>query len=259
MLMTKIVATLGPASSNIEVIKDLIRAGMNVARINFSHGNYETHGKLIETLKQAREELNAPVALVLDTKGPEIRIKTFAKDKVYIAQGATFTLTTNEVEGDETKVSITYKNLPKDLNKGSRVLIDDGLLELKVIDLTETDIICEAVNSGFLSSCKGVNIPDVYVNLPALTEKDIEDIKFGIKMDFDFIAASFVRTADDVIKIKEILKENSAAHINIIAKIESRDGVNNIDSILEIADGIMVARGDLGVEIPPEEVPLVLN
>lgn len=257
MLMTKIVATLGPASSNIEVIKDLIRAGMNVARINFSHGNYETHGKLIETLKQARKELNAPVALVLDTKGPEIRIKTFAKDKVYIAQGATFTLTTNEIEGDETKVSITYKNLPKDLNKGSRVLIDDGLLELKVIDLTETDIICEAVNSGFLSSCKGVNIPDVYVNLPALTEKDIEDIKFGIKMDFDFIAASFVRTADDVIKIKEILKENSAAHIKIIAKIESRDGVNNIDSILEIADGIMVARGDLGVEIPPEEVPLV--
>lgn len=257
MLMTKIVATLGPASSDIEVIKELIRAGMNIARINFSHGNYETHGKLINMLKKAREQLKAPIALVLDTKGPEIRIKYFAKDKVYISQGSTFTLTTIDVEGDENKVSITYKNLPKDLNKGSRVLIDDGLLELRVIELTETDIICQAVNSGFLSSCKGVNIPDVYVNLPALTEKDIEDIKFGIKMDFDFIAASFVRNADDVIKIKEILKENGGSHIKIIAKIESRDGVNNIDSILEVADGIMVARGDLGVEIPPEEVPLV--
>ncbi len=257
MLMTKIVATLGPASSDVETIKELIKAGMNVARINFSHGNYETHGELINKLKMARQELNAPVSLVLDTKGPEIRIKTFKKDKIYISQGNIFTLTTEDVEGDENRVSITYKNLPKDLNKGSRVLIDDGLLELKVKELTNTDIICEAINSGFLSSSKGVNIPDVYVNLPALTQKDIEDIKFGIEMDFDFIAASFVRTADDVIKIKEILNENGGSHIKIIAKIESRDGVNNIDSILEVADGIMVARGDLGVEIPPEEVPLV--
>ncbi len=257
MLMTKIVATLGPASSDVETIKGLIKAGMNAARINFSHGNYETHGDLINKLKIARQQLNAPVALVLDTKGPEIRIKTFKQDKIYISQGATFTLTTEDIEGDENRVAITYKNLPKDLNRGSRVLIDDGLLELKVKDLTETDIICEAINSGFLSSCKGVNIPDVYVNLPALTQKDIEDIKFGIKMDFDFIAASFVRTADDVIKIKEILNNNGGSHIKIIAKIESRDGVNNVDSILEVADGIMVARGDLGVEIPPEEVPLV--
>lgn len=257
MLMTKIVATLGPASSDVETIKGLIKAGMNAARINFSHGNYETHGDLINKLKIARQQLNAPVALVLDTKGPEIRIKTFKQDKIYISQGATFTLTTEDIEGDENRVAITYKNLPKDLNRGSRVLIDDGLLELKVKDLTDTDIICEAINSGFLSSCKGVNIPDVYVNLPALTQKDIEDIKFGIKMDFDFIAASFVRTADDVIKIKEILNSNGGSHIKIIAKIESRDGVNNVDSILEVADGIMVARGDLGVEIPPEEVPLV--
>ena len=257
MIMTKIVATLGPASSDLEIIKNLIKAGMNVARINFSHGDYESHGKIIETLKQAREELERPIALMLDTKGPEIRIKKFVKGEVYISQGTSFTLTTEDIEGDETRVSITYKGLPKDLKEGSRVLIDDGLLEFKVVELTDTDIICEAVNSGFLSSNKGVNIPDVYVNLPSLTDKDIEDIKFGIKMDFDFIAASFIRRADDVIQIKEILSQNGAPHIKVIAKIECRDGVDNIDSILEVADGIMVARGDLGVEIPPEEVPLV--
>ncbi len=257
MRRTKIVATLGPASNELETIKELIRSGLNAARINFSHGTYESHEETINKLIQARTELNAPVPLILDTKGPEIRIKTFAKDKIYLQQGSTFTLTTEDIEGDEERVSVTYKNLPLDLKRGSRVLIDDGLIELKVKNLTETEIECLVINSGFLGSRKGVNIPDVYVNLPSLTPKDVEDIKFGIKMGFDYVAASFVRSASDVIGIRKVLEENDGRSIQIIAKIESRDGVNNIDEILEVADGIMVARGDLGVEIPPEEVPLV--
>ena len=257
MRKTKIVATLGPASNTVEVCKNLIRAGMDAARINFSHGTYETHTEIINTLVQARTEMNAPVSLILDTKGPEIRIREFAEDKVYLEQGQTFTLTTVATMGDSTKVAITYENLPKDVQRGSRILIDDGLIELVVEKLTDTDIECKVVNSGFLSSKKGVNVPDVYVNLPSLTEKDVEDIKFGIQMGFDYIAASFIRSAKDVVEIREILEANNAGHISIIAKIESRDGVNNIDNILEVADGIMVARGDLGVEIPPEEVPLV--
>ncbi len=257
MRKTKIVATLGPASNDVEIIKKLITAGMSAARINFSHGTYESHGETVSKLKQAREELNAPIPLILDTKGPEIRIKKFEEDNIYLKQGCKFTLTTEDIVGDETKVSVTYQDLPKDLEVGSRVLIDDGLIELKVKHLTATDIECEVINSGFLSSNKGVNVPDVYVNLPSLTEKDIEDIKFGIEQGFDYIAASFIRSANDVLKIREVLEENGGSDIMIIAKIESRDGVNNIESILEVADGIMVARGDLGVEIHPEEVPLV--
>ena len=257
-LMTKIVATLGPASNKTEVIELLAKAGMNVVRINFSHGDYKTHGEIIKAVKTVREKLKIPLPILLDTKGPEIRIGRFALDKkVYLAQGNKFILTTNNIDGDEKHVSVTYKDLPKDLKKGGRVLIDDGLIELKVLDLTETDIICEVINSGFLGSCKGINIPDVYVNLPSLTEKDEKDILFGIENGIDFIAASFIRTAEDVVKIKEILKNNHGEYIKVIAKIECRDGVNNIDSILEVSDGIMVARGDLGVEIPPEEVPLV--
>ena len=257
-LMTKIVATLGPASNKTEVIELLAKAGMNVVRINFSHGDYKTHGEIIKAVKTVRAKLKIPLPILLDTKGPEIRIGRFASDKkIYLAQGNKFILTTNDVEGDEEHVSVTYKDLPKDLKRGGRVLIDDGLIELKVLDLTETDIICEVINSGFLSSCKGINIPDVYVNLPSLTEKDEKDILFGIENGIDFIAASFIRTAEDVVKIKEILKNNHGEYIKVIAKIECRDGVNNIDSILEVSDGIMVARGDLGVEIPPEEVPLV--
>ena len=257
-LMTKIVATLGPASNKTEVIELLANAGMNVVRINFSHGDYKTHGEIIKAVKTVREKLKIPLPILLDTKGPEIRIGRFALDKkVYLAQGNKFILTTNNIDGDEKHVSVTYKDLPKDLKKGGRVLIDDGLIELKVLDLTETDIICEVINSGFLGSCKGINIPDVYVNLPSLTEKDEKDILFGIENGIDFIAASFIRTAEDVVKIKEILKNNHGEYIKVIAKIECRDGVNNRDSILEVSDGIMVARGDLGVEIPPEEVPLV--
>lgn len=257
MNKTKIVCTLGPSTGTVEIIKELIKNGMSAARINFSHGTYESHSVIINNLIQAREELNAPIPLILDTKGPEIRIKTFKEDTITLNQGSTFTLTTEDIEGDETRVSVTYKNLPLDLRRGSRVLIDDGLIELKVKNLTETDVECEVINGGTLSSRKGVNIPDVYVNLPSLTDKDIEDIKFGIEMGFDYIAASFVRSVNDVIKIRRVLEENNGSSINIISKIENREGVNNIDEILEVSDGIMVARGDLGVEIPPEEVPLV--
>ena len=257
MRKTKILATIGPASNDIEILKNLIRAGMNAARINFSHFVYETDYALVDKLIQAREELGTPVPLLLDTKGPEIRIKTFAEDKIYLAQGDLFTLTTRDIVGDKTCVAVTYEELPRDLRVGSRVLIDDGLIELKVNAIEDTEIRCVAVNSGFLSSRKGINVPDVYVNLPSLTEKDIDDIKFGIKYGFDYIAASFIRSANDVLKIREVLEGNGGEGIQIIAKIETRDGVNNLDSILEVADGIMVARGDLGVEIPPEEVPLV--
>lgn len=257
MRKTKIVATLGPASNSIEVIKELLNAGMNAARINFSHGTYESHTVTINTLKKAREELDLPIPLILDTKGPEIRLKTFKTEPIHLTRGNTFTLTTEDVEGDETKVSVTYKDLTKDIHTGSRVLIDDGLIELKVKDIVGNDVICDVINNGQLSSRKGVNIPDAHINLPALTNKDIEDIKFGIKMGFDYIAASFIRCASDVIQIRQVLEENGGSNISIIAKIENRDGVNNIDEILEVADGVMVARGDLGVEIPLEEVPVV--
>ncbi len=257
MRRTKIVCTLGPATGSVEIIKDLIKNGLDAARINFSHGTHESHSVTINMLKQAREELNAPIPLILDTKGPEIRIKKFGVDKVYLEKGQKFTLTTREVEGTQDIVSVTYADLPKDLEVGARVLLDDGLIELIVEDIKGTDVLCSVENGGALSDNKGVNIPDVTVNLPALTEKDIADIKFGIKMGFDCIFASFIRSASDIIDIKRVLEENGGSDIQVIAKIESRDGVNNIDEILEVADGIMVARGDLGVEIPTEEVPLV--
>jgi len=257
MRKTKIVATLGPASSGADIIKSMITAGLDAARINFSHGTYETHSQTIGKLVQAREELGRPIPLILDTKGPEIRIGTFGTDNVYLRQGGAFTLTTRDIAGDETRVSVTYQNLPKDVKAGGRILIDDGLIELRVKALTDTDITCEVVNSGFLSSRKGVNVPDVYVNLPSLTDKDIEDIKFGIANGFDYVAASFIRRANDILKIRGVLEQNGGGRIKIIAKIETRDGVDNIDSILEVSDGIMVARGDLGVEIPLAEVPVV--
>ena len=257
MRKTKILATLGPTCDDVETMKTMIRGGLDAARINCSHGTNESRTATINRLKAAREELQLPIPLVLDTKGPEIRIKTFKESKVYLEQGANFTLTTEDIEGDEERVSVTYEHLPKDVKPGTRIMLDDGLLELTVQSLTDTDIVCKVVNGGFLSSRKGVNVPDVFVNLPSLTEQDIEDLKFGIDMGFDYVAASFVRTANDVLNIKEVLEANGGGHIKIIAKIESRDGVNNIDSILEVADGIMVARGDLGIEIPPEEVPMV--
>ena len=257
MRKTKILATLGPTCDDTEIMKTMIRSGMDAARINCSHGTYESHTATINRLKAAREALGIPIPVVLDTKGPEIRIKSFKEAPVYLKQGSTFTLTTEDIEGDLERVSVTYEDLPKDVQIGSRILIDDGLIELTVHSLTNTDIICRVVNEGFLSSRKGINVPDVFVNLPSLTDQDVKDLQFGIKMGIDWVAASFIRSANDVINIKDVLEENGAAHIKVIAKIENRDGVDNIDSILEIADGIMVARGDLGVEIPAEEVPMV--
>ena len=257
MRKTKIVCTLGPATNDVEIMKLLIQNGMDAARINFSHGTYETHAETIAKLKQAREELNAPIPLILDTKGPEIRVKTFKEDKVRLEENATFTLTTREVEGDVNIVSVTYADLPKDVHRGSRILIDDGLIELKVEDITETDVVCKVVNGGVVKSRKGVNLPGVEVNLPSLMEKDIEDLKFGVENGFDIVAASFIRSAEDVLKIRRVLEENGGGQMHIISKIENQQGVENIDKILEASDGIMVARGDLGVEIPPEEVPLV--
>lgn len=257
MRKTKIVCTLGPATNDVEIMKQLIQNGMDAARINFSHGTYETHAETIAKLKQAREELNAPIPLILDTKGPEIRVKTFKEDKVRLEEDATFTLTTREVEGDVNIVSVTYADLPKDVHRGSRILIDDGLIELKVEDITETDVVCKVVNGGIVKSRKGVNLPGVEVNLPSLMEKDIEDLKFGVENGFDIVAASFIRSAEDVLKIRRVLEENGGGQMHIISKIENQQGVENIDKILEASDGIMVARGDLGVEIPPEEVPLV--
>jgi pyruvate kinase len=257
MRKTKIISTIGPASSDIETIRKMIKAGMNAARFNFSHGDHEFHGKLMDNVMQAREELGKPIPLILDTKGPEIRTKKLDTEKIYLEQGQEFTLTTEDIVGDQHRVAVTYANLSRDLKIGSRVLIDDGLIEMKVTAIDGNDIKCVLINSGFLGARKGINIPDVYVDLPSLTEKDIEDIKFGIQKGVDWIAASFVRTANDITNIRKVLCENNGKHIQIMAKIESRDGVNNIETILDAADAIMVARGDLGVEISPEEVPIV--
>ncbi|MBQ8941205.1 MAG: pyruvate kinase [Firmicutes bacterium] len=257
MRKTKIVATLGPASNEVDIIKKLIEAGINAARFNFSHGDYEEHGQRIKNLKQAREEMGAPIPIILDTKGPEIRTRDVEGGSVELVKGSTFTLTTDEIVGDNTKVAVTYKDLPKDLSIGSTVLVDDGLIELTVTEINGSNVVCRVENNGTLGCKKGVNLPNVHVNLPALTEKDKEDIKFGIKMGIDYIAASFIRSARDVLEIRKVLEENDGLGISIIAKIESRDGVDNIDEILEVSNAIMVARGDLGVEIPLEEVPIV--
>ena len=257
MRKTKILATLGPACNNVESMKQMIANGMDAARINCSHSFGEARLATVNMLKQARLEMGKPIALVLDTKGPEIRTKTFENDKVYLEQGSEFTLTTKDIVGDETRVAVTYEDLPQDLRVGNRVLFDDGLIEMKVTAIEGTEVKCVLINSGFLGSRKGINIPDVAVNLPSLTEQDIGDIQFAIQEGFDFIAASFVRTSNDIVNIRKVLDDDGGEHIRIIAKIESRDGVDNLESILEVADGVMVARGDLGVEIPPEEVPIV--
>lgn len=254
---TKIVCTLGPASSDLDTIKNLMQSGLDAARINFSHGDYKSHTKVINTVKKAREELEKPIALLLDTKGPEIRTKTLKTDSVELIQGETFTLTTRDIEGDDKIVSVTYETLNEELHVGARVLMDDGLIELKVREINGQDIVCEVINAGVLGNRKGINIPEVSIAMPALTEKDIEDIKFGIEMGFDYIAASFIRSANDIRDIKATLEEFGGTNIDVIAKIENREGVDNIEEILEAADGIMVARGDLGVEIPTAEVPQV--
>src|SRR5690625_2068618 len=259
MRKTKIVCTIGPASESPEMLKELIEAGMNVARLNFSHGDYEEHGNRIKNIKAAAKELGKSVAILLDTKGPEIRTGGFKDGRAVLTQGDFVTIAMHDVEGTAEKFSITYDGLINDVNKGSKILLDDGLIELEVVELDHVnqEIKTKALNTGMISNKKGVNVPNVSVNLPGMTEKDAQDIAFGVEQGVDFIAPSFIRRQSDVLEIKQVLEELDATHIQIIPKIENQEGVDNIESILEVSDGAMVARGDLGVEIPAEDVPLV--
>lgn len=257
MKKTKIICTMGPNTNDRETLKKLAENGMDIARFNFSHGDYEEQLTRIKLLKSVREELGLPIAMLLDTKGPEIRTGLLKDEKkVVLKEGATYTLTTRDIIGDDKIGHISYEGLPADLEIGNNILIDDGLIGLEVTALTETDITCKVINGGELGMRKGVNVPNVSIKLPGITEKDKEDIVFGIQQGFDFIAASFVRNAACIIEIKELLKEYHA-DIAVIAKIENAEGVEHMDEIITAADGIMVARGDLGVEIPPEEVPYI--
>ena len=255
MKKTKIVCTMGPNTDNREIMKELALNGMDVARFNFSHGDHAEHRHRLEILESVREELGIPIASLLDTKGPEIRTgKLKDGKKVTLKEGDLYTLTTEEIVGDETRGYINYAGLAEDVKPGDRILIDDGLIELHVREVNGTDIVCRIENGGELGEKKGVNVPGVRVKLPALTDKDKEDIRFGVDAGFDFVAASFVRNADAIREIREILDEKGSA-MQIIAKIENEEGIENIDSIIEASDGIMVTRGDMGVEIPAEKVP----
>ena len=252
---TKIVCTMGPNLFEKGLIRQLMLAGMDVARFNFSHDTHENHLKRFKEVCRVRDELGLPVATMLDTKGPEIRTGNFAEGRVVLDAGQLFTLTTEDVVGDETRVSVTYKNLPRDVKPGSSILIDDGLVGLTVEHVTDTDVCCRVNNGGAISNHKGVNIPGAHLTMPFVSEKDHDDILFAIENGFDFIAASFTRNADDIMQIRHIMQEKSCDTISIIAKIENMEGVQNIDEILRVADAIMVARGDMGVEIPLEDVP----
>ncbi|MFD5853318.1 pyruvate kinase [Cytobacillus pseudoceanisediminis] len=259
MRKTKIVCTIGPASESVEKLTQLIEAGMNVARLNFSHGDFQEHGQRIQNIREAAEKTGKTVAILLDTKGPEIRTNNMLEGAIELRAGENIIISMNEVEGTAEKFSVTYAGLIEDVHTGSKILLDDGLIGLEVtkIDKANSEIHTKILNSGTLKNKKGVNVPGVSVNLPGITEKDAQDIIFGIEQGVDFIAASFVRRASDVLEIRQLLEEHNASYINIIPKIENQEGVDNIDEILEISDGLMVARGDLGVEIPAEEVPLV--
>ena len=254
MRKTKIICTLGPSTDKDGVLRELVANGMNVARFNFSHGSYEEHKGRLDMLKAVRAELNKPVAALLDTKGPEIRLKEFKNGVEMLEAGQTFTLTTREVEGTKEICSITYKDLPQDVQPGGTIMLDDGLIKLQIVTVNDTDIVCKVLNSGKIKNKKGVNVPGVHLSMPYMSQRDRDDIIFGAQQGFDFIAASFVRTAQDVYDIRNLLNEYDS-DIRIIAKIENREGVNNIDSILAAADAVMVARGDLGVEIDFTELP----
>ena len=254
MRKTKIICTLGPSTDKDGVLRELVANGMNVARFNFSHGSHEEHKGRLDNLKAIRAELGKPVAALLDTKGPEIRLKEFKNGVEMLEAGQTFTLTTREVEGTKEICSITYKDLPQDVHEGGTIMLDDGLIKLRITNMTDSDITCEVLNSGKIKNKKGVNVPGVHLSMPYLSQRDRDDIIFGVQQGFDFIAASFVRTAQDVYDIRNLLNEYDS-NIRIIAKIENREGVNNIDSILAAADAVMVARGDLGVEIDFTELP----
>ena len=256
MKKTKIICTMGPSTNEKDMVRKLVEGGMDIARYNFSHGNHQEKRERMNILKEIREELGKPVAILLDTKGPEIRTGLLKNGKkVVLETNQTFVLTTEDIIGDETKVSISYSGLAEDVEPGKKILIDDGLIELEVKKVKDKEIICRVVNGGELGQTKGVNVPNVSVRLPALTEKDKEDIIFGVEQGVDFIAASFVRSAEGILEIKSLLKQHKAPYIPIIAKIENAEGIKNIDEILQCADGVMVARGDLGVEIPAQEVP----
>ena len=261
MRKTKIVCTMGPSTADDDVLRQLMLSGMKVARQNFSHGDHESHKKVFEQVKRIREELDLPIASMLDTKGPEVRVKQFIGGKAKLNTGDDFILTTREVEGNEKQVSITYKNLANDIDVGARILADDGLIEFKVTEILEKDgehdIVCRITHGGVISNNKSCNFPGVKLSMPYMSERDKSDILFGIETGFDFIAASFVSTDEDILQIRKLLEENGGSDIKIIAKIENQEGVDNIDDILRVSDGIMVARGDMGVEIPFEEIPRI--
>lgn len=257
MRKTKIICTLGPATDDENVLRELLLNGMNVARVNMSHGTHEEQKVRIDVVKKLREELDLPIAILLDTKGPEIRTGNFSGGPVTLEAGQEFTLTTKDIDGDNTRCSVTFKTLPQELDEGNKILIDDGLIELKVKALTDTDVICKVINGGNVSSHKGINIPNVKLSLPFISEQDKKDIAFGVEQDVDFIAASFTRSADDIMLLRKELKKNNCDNIRICAKIENHEGIDNIDEIIKVSDSIMVARGDLGVEIPLEEIPIL--
>ena len=257
MRKTKIICTLGPATDDENVLRELLLNGMNVARVNMSHGTHEEQKVRIDSVKKLREELDLPIAILLDTKGPEIRTGNFSKGPVTLESGQEFTLTTEDIDGDTTRCSVTFKTLPQELEEGNRILIDDGLIELRVKSLTDTDVVCKVINGGNVSSHKGINIPNVKLSLPFISEQDKKDIAFGVEQDVDFIAASFTRSADDIMLLRKELKKNNCDNIRICAKIENHEGIDNIDDIIKVSDSIMVARGDLGVEIPLEDIPIL--
>ena len=257
MKRTKIVCTIGPATGDKEILKKMMLAGMNVGRFNFSHGSFEDQEKYFTPFVEAREELGLPVATLLDTQGPEIRTGKLVENPVVLKADEEFTLVNDEIIGDATRVTVTYKDLANDVKPGTTILIDDGKIELEVIRIEGKDVVCKIMNGGELGNRKSINIPGTHINLPALKEKDIQDLISGCEHDFDYIAASFIRCKEDVLAIRKVLDENGGKNIKIISKIESTEGIKNFDSILEVTDGVMVARGDMGVEIPMEQVPVV--
>ncbi len=257
MRKTKIVCTLGPSTDSEDILRQMMLAGMNVARCNFSHGTYEDHQRRMDLVKKLRDEVGRPIAILLDTKGPEVRVRNFKEGKAVLEEGQLFTLTVDEVDGTKDKVSVTYDRLYEDLEIGMRVLIDDGLIEMQVEQIDQRNVVCRVINGGVVSNHKGVNIPDVDLSMPYISDKDREDILFGISQGVDFIAASFVQKKEDILQLRRLLEKNGGADIKIISKIENKQGVSNIDEIIDVSDGIMVARGDMGVEIPYEEVPVI--
>ena len=257
MRKTKIICTLGPASCDDEILREMMLSGMNVARFNFSHSTQPEHKARYEQIDRLRRELNLPIATLLDTKGPEIRIGLIEGDRVHLDKGDELILTTEDVLGTKEKISITYKRLPDDITDGCRILIDDGLIEMRVVSHTSTEITCRVLNGGFVSNRKGINVPGVKLSMPYISAQDKSDIEFGAQVGFDFVAASFTRTAEDIEQVRAILSNTPNPNIRIIAKIENAEGVQNIDEILRVADGVMVARGDMGVEVPFEDIPVL--